>query len=131
MARPKGSKNRVNGSNVVSLKTRPCATPNCEGKVGDNSVTGLCRNCYAVIYNWSNKRNNKDCVERFQRLSLSMSRMDLVLPDKDVQRLHDEFDHNNKRYQPLVVMPGKVSQYKKRSKTRYKSMSRERLTNYS
>lgn len=118
-------------TNVVNLKTHSCATPGCPGKVGDQSITGLCRNCYSCIYRWSKQKTKTEGINYFKRMTLSMSRIDLALPQNDVEKLHAELDSNTRRYTPLVVMPGQVKTYRKRNKSRYKTMSRERITNYS
>lgn len=95
----------------MSEKTLPCAVDGCPNKVGEKSVTGLCKSCYASLYTWLNKRTARDRVLRAQKLKLWETRLCYALPDDKIQ-----FLTTKKKYQPLVVVPGKVKAYRKRSK---------------
>ena len=91
-------------------KVLPCAVSNCPGKVGERSITGLCKNCYGMMHGWLNKRTEKQRITRARQLQLAEDRMRYLLPEKNTV-----FD-SKKKFQKLAVLPGQVSQYRKRTK---------------
>lgn len=99
--------------------TRPCTVDGCKGVIGDNSITGLCPNCYSSLLGWG-KKNIRDKVQRANRLNLYVNRLMYLLPDDKIQMLT-----TRKKYTPIVVMPGQVKKYRKKSK--YKTVSRNRI----
>jgi len=87
-----------------------CVTPGCTGEIGAGSITGLCKRCYSSIYNWQ-KRPAKELENRVKRLRLYESRMNFILPKNKVRIRSAE-----ETFVSLAVLPGRVKQYRKRSK---------------
>ena len=99
---------------MTKNKNLKCVTPGCTGEIGAGSITGLCKRCYSAIYTWT-KRPQSDVLKRASALRLYQARMNFMLPTKV------RFISSNEKYTPLAVMPGKVKQYRK--KTKYKMVS--------
>ena len=85
-----------------------CHTPNCDGDVGDNSVIGLCRKCYASVRYW-HRKSLKAQVLRTQQLQIFRGRMDLMMPASTTTMPY------RKPKQPLAILPGEFRKGKKRT----------------
>ena len=101
-----------------AVKVHPCNTPNCDGKISEYSVAGLCKKCYASLYNWLNKKTSTERIARMNQLQLYETRLTFLLTDKQRDDLH--LNDRRPSVYTLPVLPGKVKAYRRRSK--YKVM---------
>jgi len=100
-------------SNSVRL-SRDCATAECIGKVGDKSITGLCKKCYSSLYSWG-KRSQHDLLNRVQALHLYENRMNFLMTKNKLKIIRPR-----KTPLPLAVLPGECKRY--RMRTKYKNV---------
>lgn len=105
----------IKNDNGNRIHTLPCNVDGCDGVVGEQSITGLCKKCYSSLLTWSKNKSATQRIKRAQQLKLYESRLCYLLPDDKIQLLT-----TRSKYAPLPVLPGKVKQYRKRSK--YKVM---------
>lgn len=108
------------GTNASSNRSLPCLTPGCTEKIGQGSITGLCRRCYSGVYNWTKRSKNQLC-ERADKLRLYEARLNLLLPKDKLDQLGV-----NQTFKPLIVLPGQVRQYRRRPK-QYKIMRQKQI----
>lgn len=89
---------------------RSCATPGCGNEIGERSVTCLCPTCYSYIYS-NKKRTPRQLVQRSHKIRLFASRLEFILPDY-------EFRASKTTPNRLLVLPGEVKKYRRRSKNK-------------
>lgn len=102
------------------IHTLPCSVENCNGVIGDQSITGLCPRCYSSLHSWQFKKNARERVARANALNLYINRLMYLLPDDKVELLNQR-----KKYKPLAILPGQVKKYRK--KTKYKTVAKQRV----
>lgn len=99
------------------IHTLPCATLGCSGKISERCITGLCARCYSSIYNWT-KRSARDRVARAITLQLYEARLSFLIPADKIKVLRP-----SRKVEPLVVLPGQVKKYRKKTRSKYKVMN--------
>ena len=98
------------------IHTIPCATLGCTGKISDRCITGFCTRCYSAIYNWT-KRSQREQIARAVTLQLYEARMAFLIPENKVKILRPV-----RKVEPMVVLPGQVKKYRKKTRNQYKVM---------
>ena len=86
-----------------------CETDGCSNEIGERSITGLCKQCYAYLYNMQ-KHDNHYLVKRAMQIRLWENRLNFLLPRNKVRVI------GSKKPRQLAVLPRQVKQYRKRTK---------------